>query len=79
MNNSDEYKNYDHIHWSIVNDNPIDEYMGTTTNLNDSSKNKGKVHLLGRSRNGFHHVLYGPISKKEYWKVKDKKYSELIK
>ena len=78
MYNSDEYKNYDHIHWSIINSNPIDKHMGTTTD-EENSKDTGKIVLLGRTSSGFHHILHGPISQKTYWKIKEKKYAELIK
>jgi len=77
MNNPDEYGRYDHIHWSIIDDIPLDKHMGTTSGGN--VKDKGKICLLGRGSDGYHHTLYGPISKAQYWKVKDKNYSELIK
>lgn len=58
---------YDHVHWTIVNDTPLDAAMGTTADY-DSTQNNGKIFLVGRSADGFHHNLEGPLTKAEYRK-----------
>jgi hypothetical protein len=57
---------YDHIHWSRINANPIDINMGSLTD--NPSKDDGKIVLLGRGSDGFHHVLRGPMTVRQYKK-----------
>ena len=62
------YGSYDHIHWTRINDNPLDADMGTLSD--DDTSNDGLVALLGRARDGRHYTLFGPVTKEEYFRIK---------
>jgi hypothetical protein len=63
--NSFKYRGYDHIHWSEINGKKICREVGTLSQ--PKSKDDGKMVLLGRGRDGYHHTLVGPITKIQ-WK-----------
>lgn len=55
---------YDHIHWSIINDEPLCKGMGTTTQ--EPGREDGLIYLLGRARDGRHYRLKGPFTKDQF-------------
>jgi hypothetical protein len=70
---SDQWKksftNYDHKHWSRLNDEPLDSEMGTISGDTSDLGKKGDIVFLGRSSDGKHYTLYGPITPEEYKKI----------
>ena len=56
---------FDHVHWTIINGQPLDDKMGKTTNY-DTAKHNGKVVLVGRGRTGHHHNLTQFVSPQTY-------------
>jgi hypothetical protein len=68
------YDGYDHIHWAVVNGDYsklIKDGIGTTTYLDNpaaSIKNNGKYGLWGRDSDGYHYLLEGHMTKKQFIK-----------
>ena len=67
------YPGYDHVHWTIVNGEPLDDEMGTTNTGGHSNPHwiDGQIYLIGRDRTGYHRKLEGPLTKEEYLAMKN--------